>query len=367
MFEDGVLTISGEGEITKWPWKSEYGSQITQIIIEEGVTAIQSGGQYNPIFGNCTSLETVAFPSTLESIGNWAFYECVNLREINLKETVKSIGSYAFYGCKALTEVDLTGVKSIEDHGFYACTALENVVLQDGLEKIGDTAFCDTGLLTVSLPDTVTEIGNGVFDGSTRKSLTYVKWTAGVPVIPAGCFAECTALKKVEIPEGVTKIESNGQYSAVFRSCTSLDTVTLPSTLETIGDWTFSGCTSLTNLLLKSNVSEIGENAFSGCDNLKLSVYPGSYAEQYAIDHEIDYDYDVMRGNLMVSLEESCIYEGLTISVVNGDRKVSRKIDSNMTYPFYALDPESEYIRTSIQLLLLLQNLKAESFRSYQM
>lgn len=141
----------------------------------------------------------------------------------------------------------------------------------------------------------------------------------------------------------------------------------MPSTLETIGDWTFSGCTSLTNLLLKSNVSEIGENAFSGCDNLKLSVYPGSYAEQYAIDHEIDYDYDVMRGNLMVSLEESCIYEGLTISVVNGDRKVSRKIDSNMTYPFYALDPESEYIRTSIQLLLLLQNLKAESFRSYQM
>lgn len=45
----------------------------------------------------------------------------------------------------------------------------------------------------------------------------------------------------------------------------------------------------------------------------------------------------------MVSLEEPCIYEGLTICVVNGDRKVSRKIDSNMTYPFYALDPESEY------------------------
>lgn len=61
MFEDGVLTISGEGEITKWPWKSEYGSQITQIIIEEGVTAIQSGGQYNPIFGSCTSLDTVTY------------------------------------------------------------------------------------------------------------------------------------------------------------------------------------------------------------------------------------------------------------------------------------------------------------------
>ena len=343
IFDNGVLTISGEGEITKWPWKSEYGSQIAQIIIEEGVTAIQSGGQYDPIFGNCTSLETVVLPSTLERIGNWAFYGCTNLREINLKETVKTIGSYAFYGCTALTEADLTGVKSIEDHGFYACTALKNVVLQDGLEKIGDTAFCDTGLLTVSLPDTVTEIGNGVFDGSTRKSLTYVKWTAGVPAIPAGCFTECNALKKVEIPEGVTKIESNGQYSAAFFKCSNLDTITLPSTLETIGDWTFSGCTGLTNLLLKSNVSEIGENTFSGCENLKLSVYPGSYAEQYAIDHEMDYDYDVMRGNLIVSLEEPCIYEGLTISAVNTDRKVSRKIDSNMTYPFYALDPESEY------------------------
>lgn len=92
--------------------------------------------------------------------------------------------------------------------------------------KIGDTAFCDTGLLTVSLPDTVTEIGNGVFDGSTRKSLTYVKWTAGVPVIPAGCFAEKTGHQW-----GAYKTDNNatctkdGTRTAKCNNCTAANTV----------------------------------------------------------------------------------------------------------------------------------------------
>ena len=92
--DDGVLTISGNGEMNDYsqPW----GNSITSVIIENGVTSI--GGS---AFCDCSSLTSITIPEGVTSIGYQAFYNCSNLTSITIPDSVTSIGGYAFSGCSS--------------------------------------------------------------------------------------------------------------------------------------------------------------------------------------------------------------------------------------------------------------------------
>ena len=95
VLKDGVLTISGTGEMTDAPWK-DYANDITSIVIEEGVTSVAAYAFYQ-----YTCLTTVNFPSTLTSLGNYAFGKCTALKKIYFQDNVPTVKNFTFEGVNA--------------------------------------------------------------------------------------------------------------------------------------------------------------------------------------------------------------------------------------------------------------------------
>ena len=264
---DYVLTISGTGEMSGTPWSSDYQSQITKIVIEDGVTSISTYA-----FFGYASVTSVTIPGSLTTIGDSAFNECSSLTELYfpdlstwlnlgsgflnlysshkdlyinnellteliIPEGTTSIGKYAFSGCSSITDVTFPdSVTSIGNSAFSGCSSITDVTFPDYLITIGDYAFFNCSSLTdVTIPDGVTSIGEDAFSG-------------------------CSSLEDILFPENLTSIGIRA-----FRNCTSLTSITLPDGEASIGDRAFMGCSSLSSVTFPSAHLSMGEDVFSGC------------------------------------------------------------------------------------------------------
>lgn len=98
-------------------------------------------------------------------------------------------------------------------------------------------------------------------------------------------FNDCKSLTSITIPDSVTIIDS-----WAFRNCTSLASIKIPDGVTSISSWTFEGCSSLTSITIPNSVTSISSYAFSGCNKLIIKCYEDSYAEQYAIANNFDYE-----------------------------------------------------------------------------
>ena len=103
------------------------------------------------------------------------------------------------------------------------------------------------GLTTATIPETV----------------TYNDTTYSVTSIGKSAFMWCSSLTSVTIPTSVTSIES-----FAFHSCSSLTSVTIPNSVTSIGTYAFSGCSSLTSVTIPNSVTSIGKSAFRGCSSI---------------------------------------------------------------------------------------------------
>ncbi|MCC8191635.1 MAG: leucine-rich repeat protein [Ruminococcus sp.] len=166
--------------------------------------------------------------------------------------------------------------------------------------SIGVSAFSGIESLTiVIIPDTVTNIGGWAFFYC--ESLISATIPGSVTSIGVGAFCYCTSLTSISIPDSVTYIGDGA-----FEECVSLSgSITIPNSVTQIEVDTFGNCVSLEYIMIPDSVTYIGNRALSGCDNLVIYCYSGSYAEQYAIDNDIEY----------VLLEK--------LGDVNGDDKVT--------------------------------------------
>ena len=118
---------------------------------------------------------------------------------------------------------------------------------------------------------TVTSIGNRAFKScSNMESVTIPE---GVTSIGESAFYGCSSLTSVTIPEGVTSIGESA-----FAGCTSLTSVTIPEGVTSIGESAFAGCTSLTSVTIPEGVTSIGMNAFALCKGLTSVTIPSSVA-----------------------------------------------------------------------------------------
>lgn len=207
----------------------------------------------NYAFSNCGKLKAISLGENVTSIGSYAFTNCTSLTELSLPASLTSIGSRAFINCSGLKEVTLPanfGDISVANDGiFYGCTELSNVIFAEGITKIPNSAFRNTGIYEITIPPTVTEIGSYA-------------------------FAYCEKLRKIDLPEGLTKI--NGY---AFQNCTILKRFTLPSTLTDIGDSAFQDCKDLTTLVIPGGISTVSSNLFNGCTSLDtVEISEGSTA-----------------------------------------------------------------------------------------
>lgn len=113
-------------------------SQVTYMDKTMSVTSI---GRYAFLY---TSVTSVTIPSSMKSIGEFAFMSCFDLTSITIPNSVTSIGRGAFWGCRSLTSITIpNSVTSIEGDMFNGCSNLASVTIPNSVKTICYRAFCD--------------------------------------------------------------------------------------------------------------------------------------------------------------------------------------------------------------------------------
>ena len=336
---------------------------LTEIDLPDQITVLPAN-----TFVNCTELATVDLPANLITIERSAFDGCSKLADIVIPDGITEIGMEAFRRCRSLTEIVLPeGLAEIKDSTFSSCSSLLSVSLPSSLRKIGYNAFVSCSALSeLILPEGLTEISNGAFTNC--ESLTEVVLPASLTLIDTNMFSGCSALAAVSILGEVTEIRSYAFLGctsltsinfpetlrtigdSAFTNCTSLAEISLPWGMETLGDHAFSGCESLRIAVLPFSITSIGESAFRSCDNVTLIVDPDSYAEQYAIEQGLSYQYSLSSGNdavVQLSGDAPARLQGLLLTLTYGENTVSQRITGSSEYRFYDL-PAGESLKAAV-------------------
>lgn len=204
----------------------------------------------------------IEFYDDITRIPDKAFYMSKLNGKIDLPMSVKSIGAYAFTKT-ACTDFSLPDrVTEIGEGAFESCYNFRTLNLPRDLKKIGPRAFKDCLLSgNLDIAYNVTEIGDYAFSGCT--GLTKLSLTSSLQRIGANAFSGCKNLNcELAIPSTVTEIGDGA-----FKECSNLyGTLTLPANLKKIGSKTFQNCNSFTGtLVIPNSVTEIGQEAFSDC------------------------------------------------------------------------------------------------------
>ena len=228
----GVLTI--EKDIPKpsnlryewWP----YDEMVCEVRLAEGVTAIPNGA--------------------FVSYGN-GDVEFSNLTKFTACSTLKTIGWNVFSGTRSLTEVHLN----------------------DGLEAVNHSAFANTGITSIVLPDNVTWGGD--------------------------CFAGCSQLGGTLVIPGGSKFEEG--HNATFHGI-GVETVVIEDGVTWIPNGAFNGCANLKRVYLPKSVVQIGDTHetapgiyYDSFDPCMIVGYKGTAAEQY-VDHWLKVNPEGNRG-----------------------------------------------------------------------
>ncbi len=222
--------------------------------IKDGTTCIADSA-----FEGCSNLTDVTIPGSVTSIGGYVFYNCSNLTNVDIPGSVTSMGGYVFYNCSSLTNVDIPGsVTSIGERVFYNCSSLINADISNGVASIGYSAFYGCSSLTsITIPNSVTSIGNLSFYGCNNLKTAgpiggdYNFELGWSEAIPSGVFKSCSSLTSVTILDGVTSIGGSA-----FFNCSSLTSITIPNSITSIGDSAFKDCSSLTDIYYAGSKEE---------------------------------------------------------------------------------------------------------------
>lgn len=169
-------------------------------------------------FAGLTSLCAVMIPDSVRSVGRRAFAFCSSLEEIHVgrNSQLTHIGNRAFTGCEGLTDLRFGHLRQTlvcETNAFAYCTHLRSVVLPDGMTALGEGMFegCNR-LAHVHLPASLQTVGAAAF--SACGSLCYLTLPAHVQFIGEGAFAWCGKLVSLQLPERACVIAASA-----FREC----------------------------------------------------------------------------------------------------------------------------------------------------
>ena len=135
--DDGVLTITGKGEMYDYSYTPWSYDDLTRVIIGNGVTTIGKNA-----FVGRSSLTSVTIPNSVTTIGEAAFSGCRSLTSVTIPNSVTTIGDNAFNGCSSLTSVNIpNSVTTIGSEAFSGCTNLKKVNIGKSVKDIGEYAF----------------------------------------------------------------------------------------------------------------------------------------------------------------------------------------------------------------------------------
>ena len=235
---------------------------LRRVILPESV-----GGIEEAAFVNCQALEYIDAGNPVQ-IGQWAFQGCSALRRIDLGDRLETVLNSAFYHCTSLSQIEFP--KSTRTLGrwiFEGCSNLETVVLNEGLETLSQSTFYGSGIYTLRIPSTVSEIPDWTFEACPR--LTNIRIPATVTTLGQGAFYGCTQLASVDIDPGITVVPAD-----CFYMCHALSHISLPDQITEIQNDAFAQCDNLVLGKLPASLEVIGRRAFASCNNMNSVDFP---------------------------------------------------------------------------------------------
>ena len=322
----GTLTAIGD---YAFAW-----SNIAEITIPDSVVTIGAGAFWE------TKLVDVVIPDRVMTIGDSAFRYCWAMKTLYLGSGLTTVEGYAFDRCEAAVTLSAgnralvlennallnaektrliqyfegpadtgraeaytipTGVEEICDGAFDCCDDLKTIVIPDTVQRIGQEAFGQcSNLEGLTIPASVTKIESSAFlynkypvhvaaantaycseDGvvysKNKDTLCYAGVAAGAYSIPNGVVfigdtaAFGAAITSLTLPASVEKIGDEA-----FQDCEQLQTITFLGSIKEIGHSTFRGCHSLNRVTIPEGLKKISASAFSSCTGLRSVTIPKS-------------------------------------------------------------------------------------------
>lgn len=239
-----------------------WGKSIQSLIIPSTITSI---GDY--AFEQCSNLASVTIPSSVQTLGFNAFANNQGLLSVTIEGDIANPGNWTFNNCQNLTSVSMVNLTKFAYGMFANCNNLTSVTIPTGVTSIEVSAFSGSGLTSILIPRTVTTIGSEA-------------------------FAHCASLISITF-EDTSAITTIG--AGAFTGCTSLDSVTLPATVTSVENFAFQNCNNLTTLKLSSlSMVTLGGMIVSDGTTIKvpqilLSSYQNTYPD-YNFEREPAYD-----------------------------------------------------------------------------
>ena len=287
-------------------------------------------------FSGHSDLASITIPSTIQSIGEGAFFECNGLKkvyvssiedwckidfsysdsdadadanplsigadlyvdnklvtDVTIPDGVKSIGKYAFYGYSSLKSISFpSSIRSIGESAFFDCPNLDEVYatnIEDWCKikfedtfsnpiNYGSKIYIDGELATdITIPKGITKICDYAFVNC--DTITNVVIPNSVISIGDSAFNCCSNLKNISIPNSVVNIGKGA-----FSSCFNLEKVEIPDGIKIIKDYTFTSCEKLNTIIIPQSVKKIGYLAFDSDRNLSNVLFKGSKSQWNSID-----------------------------------------------------------------------------------
>lgn len=225
-------------------------------------------------FLNCQALKKFQLPDSIETIADYAFYSCSQLKSLSI--SAKTIGDYAFSFCSELESVNFSDKLEIIGDESFNSTGLSEVSVPSAVSHIGERAFATNKIEKITVDENnqyYTSIDGVLFNKSETEIIDYPNYTQAesyaVPqsVTSIGEYAfggDMQSLKNVTIPDTVTEI-GNGAFMDFY----GLENIDIPETVTEIGDNAFNGCSQLASITIPNSVTEIGASAFRCCSSLQ--------------------------------------------------------------------------------------------------
>lgn len=269
-------------------------TKLANLTLTNNIETISSSAFYN-----CQKLTKVTLPTSLKELGNSAFYNCSELTEVVMPDGVETMGTYIFESCSKLNKVNIpNGITEIPVGTFQLCSALQSVTIGSNITKISNYAFSNTGLNSINIPNSVTEIGSYAFRNC--QSLTSFEFPSSVELVGNEVLQNCGSLTSIKVNsvfgytnannnefissvylfngagvngdgitltfgEDVTEVQANLCYfSSSSKTKAKITSIVFEGDKVTkIGGYAFYYCIYLTNITIPSSVNEIGNCAFA--------------------------------------------------------------------------------------------------------
>lgn len=294
--EEGWYMTDHAGENTKW--------ELPVSFKDKENVSVRSYAVVPHLFEGRQDVTALTIPSSVKSIGEYAFASCMQLETVKYNDDVEldNVANYLYAGCYALTSVSMPAngtITAIGDCAFENCNSLSSMVLPNSVKTIGSWVFSNCSKLTdLTIGNNTEMIGGGIISGttslqsltvpylgSTRTSDNYFAYFYGeyidnehwqeldcvtvtdMETIPEKAFYQFRLLKSVVWEKSVQNI---GAYA--FENCYALENVNFQGTFTEIGERTFAYCDALRSITLPDTLTYIGQSAFysAGLQNVSL-------------------------------------------------------------------------------------------------